>query len=348
MGGTIPHEELAELAERNGFSGQVVVRTGDDLVYSGCFGLADRAHRVPVRENTRFGVASFTKMFTACAVAGLVTAGELTFDTPLTEALPSAQRPRWLPADVTVHHALSHTSGLSDYLEEDTFEGDEADMFARVMDGRSVQSLRDTADFLPLLDRVHVRPAPAHFAYSSTGYILLGLVVEHLAGAPYRTVVQDRVLDPLGIGPAFPALDEVWDDVAVGYLPPLGPGRPWRSNVFSLPPLGGPDGGAFLTATEITTFLHAYARDEVVPGLRDRMVAPAGTDADGDHYGYGVWILGDAPEGWIGHSGFDPGFECEGWHRRATDTTLAMTANVNHASAEIYELVRRELGASES
>lgn len=343
MTGSLDHDAVAAVAERAGFSGQVVVRHGDDVAYSGCFGLAERSHRAPVTERTRFGVASFTKMFTACVVAGLVSEGRLEFGTPVVAVLPDEQRPSWLPADVTVRHLLSHTSGIGDYLEEDEHEGD-IDMFARVLDGRGVQSLREAADFLPLLERVTVRPAPAPLAYSSTGFVLLGLVVEHLTGRSYRSVVEERLLDPLGIGPAFPALDEAWPDLAVGYLPAREPDGPALTNVFSLPPVGGPDGGAYLTATEMTAFLHAYAHDRVVPGLRDAMLERVGVDEDDDAYGYGVWVLRHGAQRRIGHSGFDPGFECHGWHWPATDTTFAITSNVNHAISAVYDLVLDLLG----
>ncbi len=283
-------------------------------------------------------IASFTKMFTACVVAGLVSEGRFEFATPLAELLPDEVRPAWLPADVTVRHALSHTSGISDYLEEDEHEGD-TDMFARVLAGRAMDGLREVTDFLPLMERVRVRPAPAPLAYSSTGFILLGLAAEQVTGHGYRALVEERVLDPLGIGPAFPALDEVWSDVAVGYLPPHAPGAPARTNVFSLPPVGGPDGGAYLTATEMVTFLRAYAQDLVVPGMRDTVLERVAVDEDDDAYGYGVWILGHGAERRFGHSGFDPGFECHGWHWPTTDTTFAITSNVNEKISVIRDLV---------
>jgi CubicO group peptidase (beta-lactamase class C family) len=86
--------------------------------------MANRAEAVPVRPGTRFGLASLTKMFTAVATADLVRQGALGFHTPVVNVLPSDRRPATLRADVTVHHLLSHTSGVADYYEEeDEHEG---------------------------------------------------------------------------------------------------------------------------------------------------------------------------------------------------------------------------------
>lgn len=330
---------VAEIAEAEGFSGQVLVRRGEDVVVSGCFGPAERSHRAPVTDRTRFGVASFTKMFTACAVADLVARGRLTFDTPAIDVLPAGRRPGWLRPDVTVHHLLSHTSGVGDYLEEDQMAQDEVEAFRPVLGGRPIDELREVADFLPLLAQVPTRPPPADFAYSSTGYVLLGLVIEHLTARPYRDVVTERLLAPLGLVDCFPAVDEVHDDVAVGYLRPRGAGEPWRTNVFSLPPVGGPDGGAYLSAAGMVDFLRAYARDEVVRGMRETMLTPASVDEDGDGYGYGVWVVGTGDRLRFGHTGFDAGFECHGWHWPVTDTTLAVLSNVNFAIREVLSVL---------
>ncbi|HQR28270.1 MAG TPA: serine hydrolase domain-containing protein [Nocardioides sp.] len=329
-------DRVADLARADGFSGQVLLRRGDALLVEACFGYAERSHQVPVTAGTRFGVASFTKMFTACTVAGLVAEGRLAFDTPVREVLPTSNAPAWLRPEVTVHHLLSHTSGIADYLEEDELAEREVEIFRPVLRGRPIDGLREVTDFLPLLERVTAHPAPAPLAYSSTGYVLLGLVIEHVTGRPYRSVVTERLLEPLGVRLPFPALDEVHPEVAVGYLPPGRPGAPRRTNVYSLPPVGGPDGGAYLTAAEMVGFLRAYARDEVVPGMRQRLLTPVAADDDGDAYGYGVWLVGSGDTLRIGHTGFDPGFECHGWHWPATDTTLAILANDNFTLQSLY------------
>lgn len=110
--------EIRALAAEDESSGVVlIVREGADLIEI-VWGHANRSDEVPVERETRFGVASVSKMFTATAIGRLVDAGELNFDAPVVECLAAQLRPRDLDERVTLHHLLTHTSGVSDYSGE--------------------------------------------------------------------------------------------------------------------------------------------------------------------------------------------------------------------------------------
>lgn len=356
-------ERIDAAADAAGFHGQVVIRAGGVEQVFGSYGLANRTHRVAVTQETRFGVASFCKMFTAVTVAGLVGEGRLGFDTSVREVLPGDVGLAWLRDDVTVGHLLSHTSGVPDYLREDELEDDEADLFTPVMNGRPIYDLRTTRDFLPLLeglsDLAPFKEPPREFAYSSTGFVLAGLVVEELTGLEFTEAVRTRLLEPLGLDrTGYPALDGLEPDLAEGYLPVAGGEGELRSNVYCLPPVGGPDGGAFMNAADMVTFLEAYGRDEIVPGLRDVLLEPrAKLDEDAGygpdaHYGYGVYTITDpGPAGrdgaWrFGHGGFDPGFECWAFRWHDQDLTAAITSNVNGVLGPVCGAVKDLVAAS--
>lgn len=100
------------------FSGVALVwRDGAPLLeYAG--GLAHRGHGVPITAESRFGVASVTKMVTATTALRLVDRGELRLDQPLIEILPPEHRTRAMTAEHTLHHLLSHTSGLPNYHDD--------------------------------------------------------------------------------------------------------------------------------------------------------------------------------------------------------------------------------------
>lgn len=100
-------------------SGSVLVTQAGSTLFEGCYGLADRGAGVPVTRRTRFGLASVTKMFAAVAVADLVAAGRLRFDQSVVDVLSPQRRLSQLRPDVTLHHLLTHTSGIADYCEED-------------------------------------------------------------------------------------------------------------------------------------------------------------------------------------------------------------------------------------
>ena len=110
---------LRAWVDERDLSGTVLVTRAGEPVFEGSYGYADRSTQTPNTPATRFALASVTKLFTAVAVADLVAAGRLTFDTPVVSVLPSSRRPSTLLDSVTVHHLLCHTSGIADYCEED-------------------------------------------------------------------------------------------------------------------------------------------------------------------------------------------------------------------------------------
>src|SRR5205823_5458146 len=116
---------------------------------------------------------------------------------------------------------------------------------------------RRPADFLPLFATLPALREPGGaFSYTNAGYILLGLVLEVITGWPFATVIQDEIFEPAGMIDAgyFP-MDEPHPRVAIGYIPPVQEGRPWTSNIFSIPAVGGSDGGAYCTARDLDRFV---------------------------------------------------------------------------------------------
>jgi CubicO group peptidase (beta-lactamase class C family) len=301
-------ERLRSWERERELSGAVLVTVGGRPVFDGCYGVADRAAGTPVTQRTRFGLASVTKLFTAVAVVDLVVAGSLRFDDAVVDVLPEGRRPSTLRPDVTVHHLLTHTSGIADYAEEDEdTPGYLPDYGALWVDRPTYRMLRP-ADFLPLFADLPPYRAPGErWQYCNAGYVVLGLVVEELSGRPYTEVVEDRVLRRAGMAASgFFRLDEARPDVAVGYLPRAGPDQPWRTNIYSVPVIGGADGGAFSTARDLDLFLHRLADGSLLGRTRDAVLARQEDAGEGFSMGYGPLIH---PEGRYGHAGGDPGVE---------------------------------------
>jgi len=126
------------------FSGVVRVARGGDVLYERTSGLADRAHRILNTATTRFGIASGTKGFTALTIMSLVAEGSLTLDTPVRGALGDAHE--LIDPRVTVGHLLAHTSGIGDYLDEETMD----DIDEYEMPG-SARQFASTGDYLAVL-----------------------------------------------------------------------------------------------------------------------------------------------------------------------------------------------------
>jgi len=169
---------------------------------------------------------------------------------------------------------LCHCSGIADYVEEWTTT-DYASLWARV----PKYSVLSPADVLPLFaDLPQYRSPGLSFHYSNAGYVLLALLIEEVTGVAFVDVVAERVLGPAGMTESgFFALDEVRPRMSTGYLPPEATGGMWRSNIFLLPAVVGPDGGLFASAGDLSRFLTAYDDGTLMPAAaRDLMLTPGG------------------------------------------------------------------------
>lgn len=206
------------------FSGVVLIWRDGAPIFEYGGGIAHRGHLIPITNETRFGVASVTKMVTATTVLRLVDRGELRLDQPLIEILPPEH---------TLHHLLSHTSGLPNYHDD---AAQTWDSFVGALDRIPGSKARRPADMLPLFsDLPAERPPGEKYLYSDANFILAGLVIEAATGKSFYDVATEEVLRPAGMADtAFDELDQDPPRYATGYLHADGPPDTWRSNVFSL------------------------------------------------------------------------------------------------------------------
>lgn len=159
----------------------VIVR-GEQVVYAGTFG----DDGLPLTPDTPFPIGSVTKTFTALAIAQLADDGKLRFDDPVHKHLPgftlkSSDGGR----TISLRHLLTHTSGLSQWSGHD----------------RHAQHQARFDHIAP------VRPPGVEVEYSSLNYIILGQVVEAVAGMPYGAYMRRRVFEPLDMANTFSDLD---------------------------------------------------------------------------------------------------------------------------------------------
>jgi CubicO group peptidase (beta-lactamase class C family) len=318
--------ELSSWGETRDLSGSMLLTRGGERLFELFVGDADRATRTPITPATRFGTASVTKMFTACTVVSLVRDGLVTFATPVVDVLPAERRPSTLLPSVTLHHLLCHTSGIADYWEEEDEDSPaHVDGYAGLWRDLPSYSKTRPGDFLPMFgDLPPYRPPGERFQYSNAGYIVLGLVIEQLTGLPFTDVVEQRVLTPAGMSASgFFRLDEPVPDVAIGYRRESSHGA-WRSNIYSIPVIGGADGGAMCTARDLDRFLRAYADGTLLGPLRKVVLTRHADTGDGRSEGYGVHLY---PDGRYGHGGGDPGVEALVYRWPEEDVHLVVLIN---------------------
>jgi len=294
------------------FSGVISVRRGDAVLGEWAVGLADRTAGAANTPDTRFGLASGTKTFTALTVLSLIGDGDLALDTPARDVL-GADLPL-IAAEVTVDHLLTHTSGIGDYLDE------EVDALAPLT--IPVQKLDSTGAYLPMLDGLPTKfPAGERFSYCNGGYVVLALIAERVAGTPFADLVAQRVFAPAEMAASgFPRSDLLPPGTATGYK------TDGRSNVFELPVVGSGDGGAHSTVADLHRFWLALLSGRIVdPALVAVATETVTVDAgDGLGYGRGVWL----DDGELVIAGGDHGVTAVSRHDPATSTTVSALANI--------------------
>lgn len=244
---------IARHAE-SGFSGVALVTRGNDVLVHAAYGLAHRGFHVPNRTDTRFDIASVTKIFTAAATMQLVDRSEIALDTRVMPFI--GVEGTKISDDVTVYHCLTHTSGIADDADEEAGEH-----YELLFVDKPNYSIRETKDFLPQFAYKDPVFAPgAGVRYNNVAWVLLGLVIEKATGMTYRDYVREHVFARAGmIGADFCAMDGVCENLAEHYrkIEHDDGTVEWRTNIYSYPPIGSPDGGATVTAMDLDRFFRA-------------------------------------------------------------------------------------------
>ncbi len=305
------------------FSGAVLLAKAGQPFYSAARGLASRAHNVPNRLDTRFNLGSMNKMFTGVSIAQLVERGCLKFDDPVGRLLPDYPN-REVAEKVTVHHLLTHTAGLGSFFN---------DTFMKT----SRELLRKVDDFLPLTydEKLMFEPG-TRWLYSNSGFLLLGAIIEKIAGQSYDDYVREHIYQPAGMEhtDAY-ELDYDWPDLATGYTEMgAGPGR-LKNNLFMHVVKGGPAGGGYSTVEDLLRFdqaLRGYrllGRDATGHLLSPKARLP-GSEA-WYCYGFGETHVGD--ERILGHGGGFPGINSNLQMYLKSGYTVAVMTNLDPPAA---------------
>lgn len=162
-----------------------VVRRGH-IVFSAAYGSANLQDDVAVTPRTVFSINSATKTFTGVAILQLAEAGRLELDAPIARYLDD------LPAAwqaIGVRQLLNHTSGLPDVLVPPRAQG----TGSLVGDGSEADAWK-TVQAMPM-----DFPTGTAYRYNQTNYVLLGRIIDKLAGQPFTTFIAERQFKPAGM-----------------------------------------------------------------------------------------------------------------------------------------------------
>jgi CubicO group peptidase (beta-lactamase class C family) len=327
--------ELDALASEREFSGVVRVDRMARVELAKAYGLAHRGFEIPNTLDTRFGIASGAKAFTALTVVSLIEEGVLELSTRA-RSLLGIDMPS-IGDHVTVEHLLSHTSGIGDYLDEENgFEV--ADYLMPV----PVHELVTTEDYLAVLDGRGSKFDPGErFAYCNAGYVLLALIAERASGVSFHELVDQRVCRRAGLtDTAFLRSDELPARTALGYVEVDGV---LRSNVFHLPVRGSGDGGIYTTVADMSSFWRAFLSGRIVSmDWVSEMVRPR-SDAPNHskRYGLGFWLRPSTDT--ILLEGHDAGVSFRSLHDPGTRVTITVISNTSEGAWRIARYLEEAL-----
>lgn len=163
------------------------------IVHAKGYGVRSLDSKLPVTENTLYGIASNSKAFTAAALGILMEEGKLTWDSKVTDFIPEFKMYNpYVTAEFTIRDLLTHRSGLGlgagDLMfwpDRNTFT--KADIIHNLRYLKPVSSFRSKYDYDNLL------------------YIVAGEVVARASGMPWEEFIQTRIFNPLGIAKAAPS-----------------------------------------------------------------------------------------------------------------------------------------------
>jgi len=282
---------MTRAASSLGFNGAVMTRGADGSVER-FFGAADAAGKRPVAADTRFNLGSASKMFTAVAIGRLVDRGTIQFDAPIARYIPGLKLPF---AAITIGQLLNHTSGLGDYFQPSN--------------ASAIAAARTATDLLPLaLAELPAFIPGSKRAYSNSGFIVLGAVIEKVSGLTYEKFVQQQIFAPLGMrdtrADGRGAAEPMSRLSAGGMLQAPAPVR--------MPPLrASPAGGMFSTPSDMTAFISALTDGRLLSRATMATLLTPRADPGGGPgtYGYGFDVRAMPLR--IGHGGGAPGVNAQ-------------------------------------
>lgn len=323
--------------DENDFSGVVCLRHHGDVVYERAAGYADRANRIPNTVETRFGIASGTKFFTALAVGNLIDAGKLALDTRLSDVIDLGF-PQYAP-EITIQHLLTHTSGIPDYYDEEKVED-----FNNFTVGVPWSELKGPRDYLAVFPDEPMKFAPgARFSYSNGGFIVLGIVIEALSGMAYRDFVTEAVFKPAGmVRSGYFAMNRLPEQTAFGYVEEE---DGWRTNIYNLPIIGASDGGAFTTAGDVARLWDALWGYRILSKALlktfTRPFSPAEAHGEGAHYGHGIWLQKRSDGGYDPFiTGCDAGVSFRSSYSLTDGLEVTVLSNTTNGAWPIVDRIR--------
>lgn len=319
---------IGTYADYGQFNGSVLIAEHGQIIYKKGFGLANMEWGIPNEANTKFRLASVTKQFTAMLIMQLVAEKKLDLDIPISTYLPDYPKPNG--DSITVHHLLTHTSGIPNYTSFPNYRD--------IM--RSPKSPYELVDLFAD-STLRFTPGQRH-EYSNSGYVLLGVIIEKITGKSFEMVLRDKILSPLKMDhTGYDRADMVLKNRAWGYYKF---GTAFRNANYIDMSVAYTAGGMYSTVEDLYRWDQALYTEKLLPQAHMDVMFDKHVPIYGRHYGYG-WEIGEMAKGWsdervavVNHSGGINGFNTLITRIPADKSTIILLNNTS--GAPLYQMSR--------
>ena len=314
---------ISKLMTENGLSGTVLVTTGAQTVFERHFGFADLRGTQPITADTGFNLGSGNKMMTAVAIAQLVEKGVISYTDSISKFFPDFPNAAHAQK-TTIHHLLSHTSGIGEYWTKE-YE-------------QHWESIRTMNDMLPWVYKAGVNFAPgSEHRYSNSNFVLAGLIIEKVSKSSYFDYVKKNIYEPLGMK----ATDHHLLD---GSVKGLAERLRRKGDGWEVAPhgyRGSAAGGGFSTPRDMDKFIRGLMQGKILSANGVKTLTTSKTTGlEGMDYGYGFILSRSGQTPYLGHGGTASGVNFELAYFPNLDTTLVIFSNQDNGA---YDDLKRNI-----
>lgn len=274
-------ELLTKYSTYGKFTGSVLVSDEGNVIYKKGFGMANMEWDMPNDTDTKFRLASITKQFTGMLIMQLVAEGKIDLQAPISTYLPDY--PKEVSDKVTVHHLLTHSSGIPSYTSLPGFISEKS------RDNYSPEEFIEIFSKLPL----EFEPGET-FRYNNSGYFLLGVIIEKMTGKTYEEALNDNIFEPLKMNNSgYDNYAEIIKNRATGYEQN---GSQFRTAPYLDMSVPYAAGSLYSTVEDLYLWDQALYTEKLLPKEHMEVIFEKHIPSGNAHYGYG-WGIGDMPIG---------------------------------------------------
>jgi len=298
------------------FSGSILVAKDDSIIERRAYGLASIEFNAENNIDTKFNIASITKMFTSVATLQLFEHGKVQLDQPIGKYLPNYPN-KVVRDSVTIHQLLTHTAGTNNFLVGDF-----------VNSGKL--QYKNVKDFLPLfVDEPLLFSPGSDYNYSAAGFVILGLIIEKVSGDNYYDYVKDHIFIPASMNHTTELeIDSIVKNKAVGYTSLFGENEILKRNDYYLSK-ADPAGFHYSTVDDLFNFSKALRNYQLLKKETTELMFAPKVKGFNTHLGYGIDVDLRYNQTILGHSGGWYGVRCELMDFMDSNYTIIVLSNID-------------------